>query len=119
MLSGNENRINTNRLAVLVRQCDLSLSIGTQTGGDFVMADVSQALRQLVRQPNRGRHQIGCISAGITKHDSLVASALTITDITCTTFTLFKRVVHSPGNIRALLSNRNRYATRGTVKAHL
>ena len=105
MLSRNENRINTNRLAVLVRQCDLSLPIGTQTCRNFVMADVSQTLRQLVCQPNWSRHKIGCISAGITKHDSLVASALAIPGIACATFTLFKRVVYSPGNIRALLSN--------------
>ena len=76
VLRGNNNGINTNRLAVLIIfNGNLSLTVGTQIFECAVFANLGQTKRKLVRQRDRQGHQLGGLVASVTKHQALVARA--------------------------------------------
>ncbi len=74
MLGGNDNCVHPDRLVVLVVfDRDLRFAVGTQVRKPAMLADLSEAHGQLVRQRDRRRHQLRVLVAGIAKHHALVA----------------------------------------------
>ena len=68
-------------LAVLVVEGDLGLPVGAQVRQDAGLADLGQPVGQAVRQPDRQRHEVVGLVAGVAEHHPLVAGALAVEDV--------------------------------------
>ena len=84
MLGGHDDRVDTHRSAVFVREGHLSLTVGTQPVNDALLTNVSQALGEAVCQPNGGGHQVWCVGRGVAEHDALVARAEAVARVAAT-----------------------------------
>ena len=62
-------------VVLVVLNCDLGFAIGPEVRKSAISADFAQAVGQLVRQRNRGRHVVGILVGGIAEHHALVAGA--------------------------------------------
>ena len=71
-----QHRLQRHRLAVLVLERHLRLAVGAQVRHLAGLADLGQALGQAVGGPDRQRHQVGRLVAGVAEHHPLVAGAL-------------------------------------------
>ena len=81
VLGGDEHRLQPDRPAVLVLEGDLGLAVGAQVGQHARLADLGQALGQPVGQPDRQRHEVVGLVAGVAEHHPLVARALAVEDV--------------------------------------
>jgi hypothetical protein len=64
------------RPPALVDHRDLGLAVGTQVRDGSDASHLGQALREPVGQPDRQRHQVRCLVAGVPEHHALVPGAL-------------------------------------------
>ena len=76
VLAGDDDGVEAGGLAVDVLDGDLGLAVGAQVGDGAVLAHLGELLGQPVRQPDRQRHQLGGLVAGVAEHQALVAGAL-------------------------------------------
>ena len=67
-----------NGLAVLVLHRHLGLAIGAQVRHGAGLANLAEALGQAVRHPDRHRHEVRGLVAGVAEHHALVAGALLV-----------------------------------------
>ena len=102
VLGGHDDRVDTHRSAVLVREGHLSLTVGTQPVNDALLANVSQALGEAVCQPNGGGHQVWRVGRGVAEHDALVARAETVARVAALGAAHFKGFINAAGNVGAL-----------------
>ena len=66
------------RDAVLVLDRHLRLAVRTDERQRAVPPDLGQALREAVREPDRHRHEVGGLVAGVAEHQPLVAGAFLV-----------------------------------------
>jgi hypothetical protein len=95
-------------------------SVGPQVGHGAVLANLGQLLGQPVRQPNRQRHQLGGVVAGVTEHQALVTGALSGDSVLCVSSTLdpaFVAGVDALGDVGRLRADRDADAAGFAVKA--
>ena len=121
MLSGQNNRLQTNRLAVLIiLYGNLALSIGTKVRQRAVLTHLCQLSGQLVCKRDRIRHQLRSLVCRIAKHHTLVSGTdrldLLITHLA---FPRLQRFVNTHGNVRRLLVQCYHYRTGIAVKTDL
>ena len=109
MLRGQHHRFQTDRLVVLVAQGDLAFRIRAQPGQLAVLAHLSLALDQAVRQGDRRRHQHVGFVGGVAEHQSLIPGALLA----------FVLAIHALGNVRRLLADDVEHAAARAVEAHV
>ena len=76
MLRGDEHRVDPHRPPALVDHGDLGLAVGPQVRNGADAPDLGQALREAVGQPDRQRHEIRGLVAGVAEHHPLVPGAL-------------------------------------------
>ena len=81
VLGGDEDGLEADGAAVLVVEGDLGLAVGAQVRQHAGLAHLGQALRQPVGQPDRHRHQVVGLVAGVAEHHALVAGALSVEDV--------------------------------------
>ena len=65
-------------LAVLVVERDLCLAVGAQVRHGAGLAHLGEPLGHAVGEPDRQRHQVGRLVAGVAEHHPLVAGALAV-----------------------------------------
>ena len=118
MLGGHDDRVDTHRATVRVRESHLSLAVGTQPFNDALLANVSQALREAVRQPNGGGHEVRGVRRSVAEHDALVARAETVARVTALGAAHLKGFINAAGNVGALTVERHGHAAGGTVEAN-
>ena len=97
------------RLAVHIAHGDLTLGVRAQKGQTTILAQLCLALDQSVRVVDGRRHQFGRFVAGVAKHQALIASA--------GVQMIIGGVVHTLGNIVALLVIGHQYRTTPVINA--
>jgi hypothetical protein len=118
VLGADEHALEGHRDAVFVLERDLGLAVGTQVGDLPGLADLGQALCQAVRRPDRQRHQVGRLVAGVPEHHALVAGALRLDAVlTGLAGTDLFTDVDALGDVGALLVDRDDDATGVAVEA--
>ena len=75
VLGGDQDLLDLDRPSVLIANGHLGLAVGTQVGDDLSLADLRQALGELVRERDRQRHQLLRLVGGVAEHHPLVARA--------------------------------------------
>ena len=118
VLGGHDDRVDTHRATVLVRESHLGLAVGTQPFNDALLANVSQALREAVCQPNGGGHEVRGVRRSVAEHDALVARAETVARVTALGAAHLKSFINATGNVGALAVERHGHAAGGTVEAN-
>ena len=83
-----------------------------------LLANVSQALREAVCQPNGRGHEVRGVRRSVAKHDALVASAETVARVTALGAAHLKSFINATSNVRALAVERHGHAAGGTVEAN-
>ena len=73
MLGGNDNRVDSCNLVIVVLDRDLALSVRTKILQGSILADLRQLAAKLVRGGNCERHILRRLVAGISEHHTLVA----------------------------------------------
>ena len=108
VLRGDEHGAQAHGLAVLVVERDLGLAVRAQVGHDVGLAHLGEALGHAVGEPDRQRHEVGRVLAGVAEHHPLVAGALAVDDVLARLAAahLFRRV-DPLGDVRALLVDRD------------
>ena len=119
VLGGDEHGAQAHRLAVLVVEGDLGLAVGAQVRDDAGPAHLGQPLGQAVRQPDRQRHEVVGLVAGVAEHHPLVAGALGVEHVlaaTCPVRTS-SDCVDALGDVGRLLVDRDHDAAGVAVEA--
>ena len=106
-------------VVVVVLDGDLSLAIRTQVGDRPVLANLGQTTREVVREVNRERHQLGGVVARVAEHQALVAGALLVEVVDSLAGAVLERVVDALGDVGALRADRHADATRRAVETLL
>ena len=78
VLAGDDDGVEADRAVAVVLDGDLGLAVGAQVGHGAVLAHRGELLGEPVRQPDRQRHQLGGVVAGVAEHQALVAGALAV-----------------------------------------
>jgi hypothetical protein len=76
VLGGQHDRVDRDRLVVLVDEGHLALGVRAQPGQGAVLANLRLAAHEQVSVGNRGRHEHVGLVGGVTEHHALVAGAL-------------------------------------------
>ena len=76
VLGGDHDIDNADRLAIDIFDGDLALRVGTEPLGGTALAESGQFAAEAVGIHDRGRHQLRCLVAGVTEHQSLIARTL-------------------------------------------
>ena len=119
VLGGNNNRIHTDGLIVLViLYGNLALAVRTEIVEHTVLAYLGQTLCQLVRQRDRHRHKLLGLIARITEHHALIACADSEVSLRGTLLAL-KGVVNAECNVGGLLVDGGQDSAGVAVKAVL
>ena len=118
VLGGHDDRVDTHRPTVFVREGHLSLAVGTQPFNDALLANVSQTLCEAVCQPDGGGHEIRGIRRSVAEHDALVAGAETVARVTALGAAHFNGFINAAGDVGALAVQRYGNAAGGTVEAN-
>ena len=72
-----------------------------------------------MRQPDRQRHEVVVVAAGVAEHHALVPRALGVEDVfVATTGTLLEGDVDAVGDVGALLVERDQDAAAAAVESH-
>ncbi len=81
MLGRDQHGAQRTRHAVLVVDGDLRLPVGPQVREDPRLADLREAVREAVRQPDRQRHEVVGLVARVAEHHPLVTGALAVEEV--------------------------------------
>ena len=76
VLRGDEHGVDGDGTARLVDDAHLGLAVGPEIGQDADAPDLGQALGEAVRHPDRQRHEVGRLVAGVPEHHPLVTGTL-------------------------------------------
>ena len=118
VLRGNDNSINSYGLAVIVFNCYLSLSIGTEIGENARLSYLGQLLCKLVGKRDGHRHKLGSFVARIAEHHSLIACACLVVIVNIAV-TVLESLVNAHCDIGGLLVYGSDNGAGVTVKAVL
>ena len=123
MLGGDEHALDLDRplaavLVELVADRHLRLPVGAQVREDVGLPHLREPLREPVREHDRQRHQLVGLVRGVAEHHSLVACSLPVQRVVVAVLALV-RVVHTLGDVRRLLVDRDDDAGRVRVEAEL
>ena len=75
VLGGDEHRLEALGDTVHVVDRDLGLAVGPQVRERARLADLGETVGEAVREPDRHRHEVFGLVAGVAEHHSLVAGA--------------------------------------------
>ena len=103
------------RDAVLVLDRHLRLAVGAEVRQRAVLADLGEPLGQPVREPDRHRHEVIGLVAGVAEHHPLVARADLVVVVTVAAAQL-ERLVDALGDVGRLLVDRGDDAARVAVE---
>jgi len=103
VLSREHDGVNANGFVAVVFHCHLALGVRTQALNDVLLPHQRLPFHQPVGQVDRKGHVLGCLAAGETEHQPLVASTLTI---------------DAHGDVLALAVNGADHAAALSVEAH-
>ena len=103
--------------AVDVVERDLRLPVGPQVRQDAGLADLGQAVRQPVRQPDRHGHEVVGLVAGVAEHHALVAGALAVELLLGDVGALLVGLVDALGDVGRLRVDRRHDAAGVAVEA--
>ena len=78
MLSGHDHGVDSSGTAIQVLNRNLALAIRTEEPQFTGAPNVAELTSQLMGQHNGQRHQLGRLVAGVTEHETLVASAASV-----------------------------------------
>ena len=78
MLGRDDDRLDADRLAVMVLDGDLALGVRPELGRVAGLPRLAHHLEDAVGVEDRRRHQLRRLAAGIAEHDALVAGALVL-----------------------------------------
>jgi hypothetical protein len=81
VLGRDQHGAQPHRPTVLVLDRDLRLAVGSEVGDGPGAADLRQLVREPVGEPDRQRHQVVGLVAGVAEHHPLVAGALGVEDV--------------------------------------
>ena len=118
MLGGDNNGINSYRLAVLIGNSYLSLAIRAEIRQGAVLAHLGQAACQTMCQRDWQRQELRRLIGSIAEHHALVTGtgSLCLVQIT---FPCLQSLVNALGNIRRLLIQGNQNTAGISIKAEL
>ena len=109
VLCADEHALQGDGHAVLVFERHLGLAVGAQVRDLAGLADLGETLGEAVRRPDRDRHQIDRLVAGVAEHHALVAGALRLDAILARLAgTDLFADVDALGDVGALLVDRRR-----------
>ncbi len=118
MLGRDKHRVDPHGAPALVDHRDLRLAVGAQIGHRSNAPNLGQPLRETVGQPDRQRHQVGRLVAGVAEHHSLVPGALGVERVlTAQARAEFVGLVHALGDVWRLRIERDQHAARVAVEA--
>ena len=118
VLRGDQDRLEPDRAAVLVLECDLGLPVGTEIRQHAGLAHLGQTFGEAVGEPDRHRHEIGRLVACVAEHHSLVAGALGVDDVLAALARAhLESRVDTLGDVGRLLVDRDDDAARVAVEA--
>ncbi len=118
VLGRDQHGVDAHRAPVLVDDRDLGLAVGTQVGHGRGPAHLGQALREAVRQPDRQRHEVGRLVAGVAEHHALVARALRVEHVLAgLAAAQLEGVVDALGDVGRLRVERHQHTARLAVEA--
>ncbi len=118
VLRADQHGLERHRPAVVVLVGDLGLAVGAQVRDLTGLADLGEALGEAMRHPDRQRHQVGGLVAGVAEHHALVAGALQVEAVLAglARADLLARV-DALGDVGALLVDRDDDAAGVAVEA--
>src|SRR5215218_691061 len=116
VLSGDQHVAESLRDPVLVLHRHLRLAVGPDEGHCAVTPYLGQALREAVREPDRHRHEVGGLVAGVAEHHPLVARPDLVVVVTLAGAEL-ERLVDALGDVGRLLVDRRDHRARVTVES--
>ena len=103
VLRGEHHLDDLDRLAVLVAHRDLALAVRAQVREDLGLAHVGEPARELVRERDGQRHELGRLGAGEAEHHALVAGALGVEHVVVVDVgALLQRLVDALADVRRL-----------------
>ena len=104
------------RAVVLERH--LRLAVGAQVRHGAGLAHLGELLGHAVRQPDRQRHEVGGVVAGVAEHHPLVAGALAVDDVLAAAAAAqLLALVDALGDVAALLVDRDDHTAGVAVEA--
>ena len=118
MLRGDEHGPEGDRLVALVIEGDLGLPVRAQVREYPGLTNLGQASGKAVSQPDRQRHEVFGLVAGVPEHHALIAGALAVELVFpgCTG-TGLERGVYALGNVGTLRVNRGDDAAGVAIEA--
>ncbi len=120
VLGGDEHGRELDRSPVLVAHAHLGLAVGTQIGNRPSLSHIGQTPCQAMRQPDRERHEIGGLVAGVAENHALVARSLGVEHVlTGDTCAHLERSRHSLVDVRRLLVDGDQHAAGVPVETKL
>ena len=118
VLGRDQHGVDADRLAVLVDDRHLRLAVGAQVRHGAGPTHLGQPLGEPVRQPDRQRHEIRRLVAGVAEHHSLVSGALGVQRVLAAgTRAELERGVDALRDVRRLRVERHEDATGLAVEA--
>ena len=120
MLRGDDNRVDSCDLVIIVLNRDLALSVRTKIFQGSILANLRQLAAKLVCSGNCKRHVLRGLVAGISEHHTLVAGTDLLQLVICHLVLFdFQRLVDAHRDIRRLLINRSNDSTGVCIKSIL
>ena len=118
VLGGDEHRVDGDRSAVFVGDRHLGLAVGPQIGHLAGAANLGEPHRESVRQPDRQRHEVVVVVAGVAEHHALVARAERVQLVLAAgAATVLERDVDAAGDVGTLLVERDQHRAVLAVEA--
>ena len=105
--------------ALFVGDGHLGLAVGAQVGHLARATNLAEAHREAVGQPDRQRHEVVVVVAGVAEHHSLVARAQRVQLVfAARAVAVLERHVDAAGDVGALLVERDQHRAVAAVEAH-
>ena len=118
VLGRDQHGVDAHRYAVFVDDRHLRLAVGAQVADGADAAHLGQALGHAVGQPDRQRHEVGRLVAGVAEHHPLVAGALGVERVLAAgTGAELEGLVDALGDVGRLRVERDHHATGLAVEA--
>ncbi len=117
VLGRQHHGVDADRAVAVVADRHLGLAVRAQVGHQALLADGGEPLGQPVRQPDRQRHQLGGVGAGVAEHQALVAGALRVVVVGSALDPVLVRLVDALGDVGGLRADRDLDAAGVAVEA--
>ena len=111
VLGRDQDRVDADGTTVLVDDRHLGLAVGSQVGHRRRPPHLCEPLREAVRQPDRQRHEVRRLVAGVPEHHPLVAGTLGVQHVLATLAgAQLESRVHALGDVGRLCVERHQHS---------